>query len=268
MRYSRVSTPLKDLSLIASLDLEVAQFAAYDMQITKISVELHGGEAKPLGIEPDTTQIYKSGDQITHLYKIKPKLALDGTPLLGSKGHFLTLEISAQVFISENCKPRIAIEWRTPVDFTNERNPGLIRAAQRLSNSTLQSKLNPDALPVHDTPSKQEYDESDNTINITLTISGPPKVKVGEIFTWDTFIINRSDKPRRLAVLVIPKRKREIESRSRPTTASGGQNQMPGDKKDLIASAIVDENIIYARQKSAKIEAAELICLTTDMRLG
>jgi hypothetical protein len=30
----------------------------------------------------------------------------------------------------------------------------------------------------------------------------------------------------------------------------------------------VDENIVYAKQKSARTETAELVCLTTDIRLG
>ena len=269
MRYARLQTPLSDLSLVASLDLEIAQFAPYDVQISKIAVSLHGGHVQPLAAQRDGGQIYKPGDQLTYLYMIKPELAPDGTPSLGNKGHFLTLNLEAEVFMSKRCRPKIAVEWLTPVDFTNKRTSSLIRAAQRLSSSIGHNAkaLNPDSLPAHDTQSQQDQGEADNTINITITVSGPPKVVVGDVFSWDVFIINRSDKTRRLAVLVIPKRKRDFESRSRPSTASGaGGNTTTG--QDLVAPAVVDENVVYARQKSARMETAELICLTTDIRLG
>jgi hypothetical protein len=269
MRYSRILASLNDLSLIASLDLEVAQFTTYDVRIKKVSLTLHGGDIKVLSDEQDTTAIHKPGDQLTYLYKIKPDLAPDGTPALGSKGHYLTLNVEASVSIASKCRPDIAIEWKTPVDFASEQASGLVKAAHRLSSSTIQTTNapNPDALPTLDTQNQPDQDASSNNIDVTLTVSGPPKVGVGEIFTWDVFIVNRSDKTRRLAILVIAKRKRDLEKhKSHPSTSSSGGVRM--DKKELLATAVIDENIVYAKQKSARTEASELICLTTDIRLG
>lgn len=269
MRYSRLHTSLNDLSLIASLDLEVAQFATYDVTISKVGLTLHGGNVKTLTDQQDATAIHKPGDQLTYLYKIKPDLLPDGTPSLGSKGHFLTLNVEAQVTVSDTCVPNIAIDWKTPVDFTNEQTSNLIRAAQRLSSSTTHDSKasNPDALPAHDTQSHQEQDALHNDISVTLTVSGPPQVRKGEIFNWDVFIVNRSDKIRKLAVLVVPKRKRDLErhkSHASTSSASGRRT----DIKDVLTTAVVDENVVYAKQKNARTEAAELICLTTDIRLG
>ncbi|KAF1841143.1 uncharacterized protein K460DRAFT_295560 [Cucurbitaria berberidis CBS 394.84] len=269
MRYSRVQTSLSDLSLMASLDLEVAQFAAYHVKISKVALTLHGGQVKPLSDRENTTALHGPGDHLTYLYKITPDLTSDGKPALGNKECFLILNIEAQVLISTDCRPNIAIEWKTPVDFTNEQISSLIRAPQTLSGSTAPNSKapNPDSLPVHDTQSQQDNNTSHNDINVTLTVSGPPRVRVGEIFTWDVFMVNRSDKIRKLAVIVISKRKRDYEShQSHPSISSTSGHAT--EKKDLLAAAVIDENIIYAKQKSARTETAELICLTTDIRLG
>jgi hypothetical protein len=253
---------------MASLDLEVAQFADYDVTIREVSLTLHGGNVKVLGDNHDTTAVHKPGDQLTYLYKIKPDLAPDGTPALGSKGHYLTLKVDASVSIASRCRPDIAIEWKTPVDFASEQASGFIKAAHRLSSSTVNTTTAPnsDSLQTQGTQDQPEQDAS-NSINVTLTVTGPLNVRVGEIFAWDVFIVNRSDKTRKLAVLVIAKRKRDLERhKSHPSTSSAGGFRT--DKKELLASAVIDENIVYAKQKSARTETSELICLTTDVRLG
>ncbi|KAI4675886.1 uncharacterized protein J4E84_009861 [Alternaria hordeiaustralica] len=268
IRYSRIQASISDLSLMASLDLEVAQFATYDVRIKKVNLALHGGKVQKLNDELDTTTSHKPGDQLTFLYKIRPDIGTDGTPALGSKGHYLTLNVEANVTMSDHCHPDIAIEWKTPVDFPSEQALSLAKAS-RPSSSTTQSAnaANPDALVTQDTQDQPEQDASHNDVNVTLTVSGPPSVKVGEIFTWDVFIVNRSDKTRRLAVLVIAKRPRDSgKHKSHPSVSSVGGPR--ADKKELFGTAVVDENVVYAKQKSARTDTADLICLTTDIRLG
>jgi hypothetical protein len=268
IKFSKLQSPLSDLSLLASLDLEIAQYTAYSVRIKKIALALQGGHVKPLAENDDTTTTYKPGDQLSYMYKVKPDLAPDGTPTLGSKGHVLTLNVDAEVFVSKDCQPSVAIEWRTPVDFVNEQSTNLIKAAHRLSSLSLQNGkvTSPDALPAHDTQSQQDG-SAQNTINVTLTVSGPATVQVGEMFHWDVFIVNRSEKARKLAVLVILKRKRDYERHKSHGSASSITG-VRAEKKELLASAVVDENVVYAKQKGARVEAADLVCLTTDMRLG
>jgi hypothetical protein len=269
IRYSRLQTALNDLSLVASLDLEVAQFTPYDVEIKNVSLTLQGGNVKVLSDNQDITAIHKPGDQLTYMYKIKPDLAPDGTPALGTKGHYLTLKVDANVSIASNCRPDIAIEWRTPVDFVSEQASSLIKAAHRLSSSTINTTKAPnlDTLQTQDAQEQSEQDPSNNSINVTLTVTGPPNVRVGEIFAWDVFIVNRSDQTRKLAILVIAKRRRDMEKhKSHPSISSVGG--IRSDKKELLATAVIDENIVYAKQKSARTETSELICLTTDIRLG
>ncbi|KAF2866716.1 TRAPP trafficking subunit Trs65-domain-containing protein [Massariosphaeria phaeospora] len=268
VRYSKIQTALSDMSLMASLDLEVAHITGCNINVEEIKLELGAGQVKNIGNHDNASIAYKPGDQLTYLYKLTPDRAPDGTPIFGSEGHPLMLSIKTKALVSDECQPTVFIEWRTGVDFTAEQNANLVRAAHRLSNPTSQPKKaqNPDSLPSHD-QSQQTDAESNKAINVTLTISGPPTVQVGDIFHWHIFIVNRSDKARKLAVLVLPKRKREYERHKSQTSASSAGAPRKGNR-DLLASAVVDENIVYAKQKNGRSDAAELVCLTTDVRIG
>ncbi|KAF2263972.1 hypothetical protein CC78DRAFT_495885 [Lojkania enalia] len=269
MRYSKMQSSLSDASLIASLDLEAAYITGCTISIQDVKLSLRGGRVDSIADHKYSSTVYKPGDQITYLYRLTLDLAPDGTPIFETEGHIVDLKVKATVLISEGCRPNILINWRTAVDFTIDHNPSLMKVAHRLSNPTLQpmAKIpDPDSLPIPETQSQQEDDTQNKIINVTLTISGPPRVQVGEIFHWNIFIVNRSDKTRKLAILVIPKRKREVEKhKSHPSASSVGTQK---GKKDVLASAVVDENVVYAKQKQARIEPAELICLTTDVRIG
>lgn len=257
------------MSLMASLDLEVAYITGCRICIEDIRLSLRGGHVKTLADHNGASIVHKPGDQVTYLYKITPDVVSDGTPVFGKDGHVLNMDIKAKVLVSEDCTPSVTISWQTAVDFTAEQNASLVKAAHRLSNPTTQSLKppNPDALPPHDSEIQQGEDALGKVINVTLTISGPARVHVGDMFHWGVFIVNRSDKTRKLAVLVVPKRKREYDRhQSQLSTSSAGGYR--GDGKDLLASAVVDENVIYAKQKNARLDAAELMCLTTDVRVG
>ena len=41
-----------------------------------------------------------------------------------------------------------------------------------------------------------------------------------------------------------------------------------GKKDPKVADAVMDENIIYAMQKNSAVESTEVICLSTDTRVG
>jgi hypothetical protein len=269
IRYSKLQTSLSDLSLMASLDLEVAYVTGCNISIEEINLTLRGGIVKVIADHCGAALVRRPGDQLTYLYKIIPDISGDGTPIFGNEGHILHLDVKAKVLVSDDCRPTVTIGWETAVNFTAEQNTNLVQAAHRLSNPTTQSLKfpNPDALPTHDTSIQEGANALQKAINITLTISGPPRVQIGDIFHWDVFIVNRSDKSRKLAVLVLPKRKRDFDRhKSHPSTSSVGG--LRNDKRELLASAVVDDNIVYAKQKNAKLEAAELVCLTTDIRIG
>ncbi|KAJ4354669.1 uncharacterized protein N0V89_006406 [Didymosphaeria variabile] len=269
VRYSKVQSAINDMSLMASLDLEVAYITGCRLTIEDVHLSLRGGEVKPISDHSLIKHIHKPGDQLTSLYKITPDLAVDGTPLLGNEGHLLTLEIKAKVLVSEDCQPQVSIGWQTAVDFSAEQNSALVKAAHRLSNPLTHAPKNQesDSNATQEKDGQQVEKHQDTSIHVTLTITGPPQVTVGEMFNWNVFIVNRSDKTRKLAVLVVPRRRRDYD-RQRPLSSASSIAGYRSDKKELLANAVVDENIVYAKQKNARTETAELICLTTDIRIG
>jgi hypothetical protein len=261
-RFTKVHTSVSDLSLMASLDIEIASYTTFNAKIKKVEMVLEGGEMKDL-TSLDSSTTYSPGDLLSYLYKATPDLNAEGTPALGSQGHVLTLKIDAEIHVSDDCQPHVAIQWKTAVDFASEQQSNLIKTAHRLSSASHAGSIkSPDAVSA---PDAQEQSAPSNAINVTLTISGPPKVQVGELFHWDVFIVNRSDKVRRLAIMVIAKRKRDAH---RPTSSASSIGGHGLDNKDLLATAVLDENMVYGRQKGAKTESTELVCLTTDIRLG
>lgn len=277
IRYSRWHSSLNDIAIIASLDLEVAPITGCSVAIKGVELTLQDGRVEPYvgSVSAGNGMVCKPGDQFTLLYKIIPDSAASGASVNNSNVHTLDLKIIAQALASEDCRPNISVEWRTSVDFSMGSNTAIGRAAQLLGRPN-QSFLppsqrprlpGPDSLPSHDEHRAQEDDGSDD-INISLTISGPSQVNVGDIFQWDVFIVNCSDKARKLAVLVIPKRRKAETERhiAHPSTSSiGGRRE---DRDEPMAKAVVDDNIVYAKQKNSKLEPAELISLTTDVRIG
>ena len=254
---------------MASLDLEVAYITGCQLTINDVRLSLRGGDVKPVSDENDLKHTHYPGDQLTSLYVVTPDLAADGTPLLGSEGHLLSVEIKAKVLVSEDCQPLVTIRWQTVVDFHAEQNTALVKAAHRLSNPLASMSKHPpaDQAFTHESEGQPAEKPRDDPIHVTLTLSGPPWVTMGKVFNWNVFIVNRSDKTRKLAILVIPKRRREHD-RLRPLSSSSSIAGYNSERKDSLVNAVVDENIIYARQRNARTETADLICLTTDVRIG
>lgn len=102
---------------------------------------------------------------------------------------------------------------------------------------------------------------------VTLTLTAPKEVYVGQPFTWDVFLVNRSNKSQKFAIVVIPKRKfGEHKSHVSRTSVSSA---VASQRRDIDhADATMEENRLYALQKSNSKEAVEIVCLSTDLRLG
>ncbi|KAF2496180.1 hypothetical protein BU16DRAFT_561014 [Lophium mytilinum] len=267
IRYSRWQSSLKDTAVIASLDLEIAHITSCSVAIDSVELVLQGGHVEPYGDAKST--VCNPGDQVTLLYKLIPDAVVVGAPVEEIGVQQLDLKISAKALASEDCRPKLSIDWRTTVDFSVGSNPAL-RGFNTLGRSTGTQRSKPpgpDSLP----PAQGDLSAAEETepqdINISLTISGPSRVKVGGIFHWDVFIVNRSDKARKLAVLVIPKRRRSDLEKHRPLSSTSSTGKQQG-KDELLTKAVVDDNIVYAKQKNARQEPADLVSLTTDVRIG
>ena len=283
MRYHRSSDTVGKLSIIASLDIEIPVFANNDVDLQSVNVQLNEGEAEDLVGDYILKLPVKCRprDNIGFLYRLTPPEAVHdgGSSALSAKA--LEVSIDGEVLVSAICHPSIHMRWRTNVDFSTALNPNFGKPGQSMQRNHRPTSL---PAPVAGTfqaniPAESGSDLAKSAtegsgrtsttmadIGITATFTATEEVYVGETFTWDIFIVNRSTQSRRLAIVIIPKLKR-IEGRkvrSRPSSSSSN----PASKTGSVADAVVDENMLHAVMKTQSTEGAQLVCLTTEIKIG
>jgi TRAPP trafficking subunit Trs65 len=278
LRYARPNSIPSKPSLIASLDIDVTPFAGPEMVLEKVNFTFSDGIVEDLntirGMALPLTCLPR--DDITFMYRLLP----NGTD---SNIKPVQISVTAIVKVSDTSEPHISMQWQTSIDFTLPVNPGFgqpsqaIQRDRRPSQLTLNSTFETiptiaslavtrlDTLAPTEPTTRLERSSSMPDFGVTMTFVGTAKgdIQPGEIFTWEVFIVNRSDRPRKLAIIVIPKRRRtERINNNRPPSTSYGR------KDPSIADAVIDENILHAMQKNAAIEPADIICFSTDIRVG
>jgi hypothetical protein len=279
VRYSRTSSISTNNSVVASLDIDITPFASCKITIETVELSIGGGAVQDLneiaGVTLPITCLPQ--DDLTFLYKM---VADHMDPTIKSQVRVLDITIKATAHLSTVCQPAIFMRWATSLDFTPPVNPGyglptqaiqrphrpahlsIGSAAETPTISTLAS-MRPDALPSIDITTRQTRDSNVPDFGVTMTFTASmadTPIYPGTPISWTVFIVNRSDRPRKLAITVLPKRRRSETRMTRPPS---------GGKKDpKIADAVVDDNIIYAMQKSAAVEPTDIICLSTDTRVG
>lgn len=283
VRYSRPNATPSNPSVIASLDIDITPFVDCEVILTKVEFKINGGTVEDMNTFPGMSLPIStlSQDDITFLYRLLP----DDMDIL-NKTQVRTLEISilATANLAPTSQPEIRMHWTTSLDFTPPINPGFSpitppiqrphRPAQLsiggspFENTPTVSSLaatRPDALPAVDIITRQQRNSAIPDFGVTMSFTGPTNpVHPGSYFVWSVFIVNRSNRPRKLALTVLPKRRRaEVRSHRPPSTGYGNSKRDP-----KIADAVVDDNIIYAMQKNSALDSTELVCLSTDTRVG
>ena len=290
-KYLRPSSTPADTSILASLDIEATPWAGTSLTINGVSFETPDAIVSDLNEASNFTfpMCLFPKDDITLLYRLS-RSVLEQVPIAQKSLH---ISINATVNVSNTCMPVVNMVWSTTVDFSEAPNVGATSAlsvrgegGRRPSTLTTHSShdafnaalamTKPDALPSFEVTTKHMRSLSVDGFGITITFTGPEKVvKVGEMFTWSVFVVNRSAHPRKLALLPITKRK-PSSSHNRGTTnrpLSTGYNSRksreggrpPGED---LADAVVDENVLYAAQKAAALEGTGVVCYSTDVRVG
>lgn len=271
IRYSRLSSYNGLPQTVASLDFEVTPFLSCEVSFDKADIHLSEGTIEPLSNIPGLTLplTCRPRDDVTLVYKLTPEYGPETNPSSTAIISTLDISIGAVILLSEDCKPRIAMEWRTNVDFSMALNPtfgGPSQALQRTNRPTSLSvnSSQPGAAP-NNRSSLRERAYSVTDVGVTISFSGPSRVQVGSPFAWGVFIVNRSNIPRKFALIAIPRRKR-IDPRghvARPSSSS-----ISSRKENEVAEAVTDDNIVHAMQKNVAGQEAELISLSTDIRVG
>lgn len=287
VRYSRPNTTPNNSSVIASLDIDITPFVNCDITLTDIQMKVHGGQVQDLnetlGLTLPVT--CRPQDDISFLYRILPD-DIDATNM--SQIRAIDISITATANVTTVCKPQILMQWSTSLDFTPPINNGFGQPTKPIqrphrpsalsigatfdSIPTISSLANnhPDALPTVEatTPTRlhHRHQSSVPDFGVTMTFSSPSASPIypGHPFIWSIFIVNRSGRPRKLALLVLPKRRRTEARITRPPSAGHGNAR----RDPKVADAVLDENIIYALQRNSAMESSEVVCLSTDTRVG
>ena len=279
VRYSRSCAPSKRPCTIASLDIETSPFQDDKVQLTDVKMQLDDGCVEDLciGRALSLPLTCRPRDNIIFLFRLVPNAdhLQDGS--INATSRTLDICMDACVLSADRCQPRIKMRWKTMVDFStalSAHQGGLGQNVQR-SNRPPSLPVGPDKETSEDLDTarrsndkvQQQQATSASNLGLTLTLTGPKDVYVGQPFTWDVFVVNRSDRVRKLGLMVIPRRrlgdhKSHMSKTSISATASGQRRDIDH------ADAIMDENRLYAIQKSNIREAADIVCLSTDVRLG
>ncbi|KAG2415526.1 hypothetical protein HFD88_006717 [Aspergillus terreus] len=260
IRYSRLNSYSGRPTTVASLDFEVTPFLNCDVVFDKAELAMTDGTIEPLtdnsGLELPIR--CRPRDDVTLIYKLTPEYGPDPNPSTTVMVSTLDILLEATIQLSDNCHPRVRMQWRTNVDFSMALNPTFGGPSQALQRSNRPSSLPMAGNQTNSTaggppPSRGSLREraySVTDMGVTISFSGPPSVEVGKPFSWDVFIVNRSTTPRKFAMIGIPRRKR------------------PDPRGHMVAEAVTDDNIVHAMQKNVSGQEAELVCLTPDVRVG
>ncbi|KAE8154922.1 TRAPP trafficking subunit Trs65-domain-containing protein [Aspergillus avenaceus] len=275
IRYSRLNSYSGRPTTVAGLDFEVTPFLNCDVLFDKAELHMSDGTIETLsdaaGLVPPI--LCRPRDDVTLIYKLTPEYGPDPNPSTTVMVSVMDIRLEAVIHIADNCNPRILMQWRTNVDFSIALNPtfgGPSQALQR-TNRPASLPMTPNQSNVANSgppPSRSSFRERAYSVadmGVTVSFSGPTSVIVGKPFSWNVFIVNRSTTSRKFALIAIPRRKR-VDPRShvaRPSSSS-----ITSRKEDQVAEAVTDDNIVHAMQKSVTGQEADMVCLSTDLRVG
>lgn len=267
IRCTRLNTFSNTPATIVSLELEATPFQNSDVVFDRIDLKAFDGHIESLSNVPELQPplSLRPRDDVALVYKLSPDYGADPTVSTTSQASVLDISLEAVVKVSDDCQPRIAMAWRTSVDLPQPVNPflgGPSEASQRTSRPT--------SLPVSPTqngdPSgPSSVSSSSSQAGLTISFSGPATVEVSKPFRWNVFIVNRSASARKFAMVAIPRRKRTDPRRhvARPSSSSASNK-----KEEQLAEAVTDETIVHAMQKSVAGQDADLVPLSSDVRIG
>jgi hypothetical protein len=286
LRYSRLISGGKQ-KIIASLDLEVTPYSECNVTITNVEISVGGGTTELLGDSSFTALpvTCRPRDDTTFLYflsQAEPESEASSVmPVVpDSIVRPISVNVEAIALVSDVCHPQISTNWTTTVDFApppaqHFQTHGGIQRAHRppslgsiIHGATVQasSGIRPGYSPLP-TPSPnvvftppldgRPISADGPSLGLTVTFTGPSRVFVGEMFTWSVFVVNRSNRTRKLALVVPQKRKRPFEGKALPSPPVGEPPE-----------PVIDENMVLQMHRSKYLDPTELVPLVNDIRIG
>ncbi|KYK58189.1 hypothetical protein DCS_05202 [Drechmeria coniospora] len=286
IRFSKPNTSPPSSAIVALLDLDFGSH--FDCEVSLDDVKLFAPDASVESLSDDAAMRLPlrcvSHDHVTFVYLIKRhEFGVNPRLQMGN----LDISIAASVHVVPGtCVPRLSLNWSAILDFSTPVNPNFststdtgISRSRRPSQLTIgngggmtplksPSVTQPDALPALEASSNQT-EASLPDLGITMCFTGPSEpIRPGEVFSWSVYVVNRSNEkatqpPRKLALIAIPRRRRNDVRHVRPPSTASRRR---GEKE--VADAAVDENVLHAMQKNSVVTSTDVICLSSDTRVG
>lgn len=283
MRYSISNGRAGRPSIIASLDVETGAFSDEDTAITHVNMQLSEGSVEDMGkaLAPLLPLACKPKDNPTFLFRLTLSES-DSVASSQSSAKTVLITVHAIVLVSETCRPSIEMRWKTGIDFSAALNPLYGAPGQSMQRQNRPSSLqrtsstaDGDGLPGSareggastDWWSNEQRQRAGSVTNfgVTIAFTAPKSVRVGEPFSWDVLILNRSSRSRQLVLMVIPRKGKGLTGThsSKPSSSS-----MRGRKDGDFADAVIDESLSYDMQRNVGHEATQVISMSTDIMVG
>ena len=262
LRHSEVGTGTKQ-NVIASLDIDIT---TGDIVLNKVGLALTGGKAELIGgpLEALLPMTCRLRDEVTFLYSLDHR---DPTNITAPASRPVTLSLEANVLVSSDCHPLVKSVWSTSIEISSTKVLPPTRMSRAMSGpmqygTTIMSASgirttgpSPETSPILHFSAPYQLPSHDAN-GLVMTFSGPAKVYVGEVFTWTVFVVNRSSRPRKLALVVPHKRWKADSGKVLPPVVHDGTGY------------VMDEGAVYTAHRSQILEPAELVCLMNDVRIG
>ncbi|KAI0391584.1 TRAPP trafficking subunit Trs65-domain-containing protein [Xylariaceae sp. FL0594] len=290
IRFTHPNTVPPSPAVVAMLEIDFTPFFDCEIILQNISLTTEGATVEDLteraGLSLPLSCV--AHDHITFLYRLVPT---DTEVRSQNVMRNLDIAISATALMDDHVKPLLKMAWTAAVDFTVPVNPGYGSAMQPIQRAHRPSQLSiggesttsltapsvarPDALPSLEA-STTGTETPVQELGITVTFTAPSnKIFVGDIFSWAVLVANRSPHPsaaaRKLAMVIIPKRRRNESRVNRPPSTlrlpDSLHTSSPDESMD-IAEATLDDNVIHAMQSGSIVGHAELVCLSAEVRIG
>ena len=283
LRYSKPNSRAGRFSIVASLDIEAGAFSDEDITITYVNMQLSEGSAEDIGkaLAPLLPLTCRPKDNPTFMFRLTPnKLAADASDENLLKTVLIT--VHATVLVSDTCRPSIEMLWKTGVDFLTALNhfhgvPGQLMQRRKRPSSLQKtsSTVDGNGRPVSAREGSSSSETGSNGqrqragsvtgLGVSIAFTGPKSARVGVPFSWDLLVLNRSSRPRQLALMVIPRGRKELGgTHSSKSSSSSVIGRNDGD----FAHAVIDDNLLYALHRNAANEETQVISMSTDIRIG
>lgn len=283
VRYSKSNGRAGRPSVIASLDVETGAFSNEDIAITLVNMQLSEGSAEDLGkaLAPLLPLTCRPKDNPTFLFRLTPnELAPDVSNT--SSAQTVLVTVHATVLVSETCRPSIEMRWKTGIDFSTALNPLYGAPGQSMQRKNRPSSLQRMSATADGNGSYASAREAGTSsesgsieqrrragsatdFGVSITFTAPKLVCVGEPFSWDVLVLNRSSRPRQLALMIIPRRRKGLTGTHSSKSSS---SSVRGRNDSEFADAVIDENLLYVMQRNSGHEATQVISMSTDTRVG